>query len=131
MTAKWKEQFFLQIFSDSDDIRAKRNAFMSTKNIKVKHPKNLLFGHMTVNSVPKKSDSIEELIKRTFDIFLISETEIHDTFLNAQFKIEGYKSFRRNRDAFGGGLLFCVNEKLNCRSLKICLSNTFIEVLPL
>ena len=38
---------------------------------------------------------ILELIKRTFDIFLISETKIDDSFPNAQFKIEGYKSFRK------------------------------------
>ena len=48
-----------------------------------------------------------------------------------QFKIEGYKCFRKDRDAFGGGLLFYVNEKLNFRSLEICLCNTFIEILPL
>ena len=48
-----------------------------------------------------------------------------------QFKIEGYKSFRKDRDAFGGGFLFYVNEKLNCRSLEICLPNTFIDILPL
>ena len=48
-----------------------------------------------------------------------------------QFRIEGCKSFRKDRDAFGGGLLFYVNEKLNCRSLEICLPNTFIEILSL
>ena len=57
--------------------------------------------------------TIQELIKRTFDIFLISETKIDDSFLNVQFKIEGYKSFKKDRDAVGGGLLFYVNEKLN------------------
>ena len=47
---------------------------------------------------------------------------------NLKLKVaEGWK----DRDAFGGGLLFYVNEKLNCRSLEICLLNTFIEILPL
>ena len=86
---------------------------------------------MNVNSIRNKFVSIQELIKRTFDIFLISETKIDDSFPNVQFKIESYKSFRKDRDAFGGGLLFYVNEKLNCRSLEICLPNTFIEILPL
>ena len=57
-------------------------------------------------------DRIEELIKRTFDIFLISENRIDDSFP---------KSFRKDRDAFGGGLLFYANEKLNCKSLESCL----------
>ena len=66
-----------------------------------------------------KNFFILELIKRTFDIFLISETKIDDSFPNTQFKIEGYKSFRKDWDAFGGGLLFYANEKLSCRSLEI------------
>ena len=114
--------------SDYKNIRAKRNAFTSTKRIKANNPKNIFFGHLNVNSICNKFVSIEQLIKRTFDIFLISETKIDDSFPNAQFKIEGYKSFRKDRDAFGGGLLFYVNEKLNCRSLEICLPNTIIEI---
>ena len=107
-------------FSDFDNIRAKGNAFTSTKSIKAKHPKHLFFGHLNVNSIKfysttfrNKFASIQELIKRTFYIFLISETKIDDSFPNAQFKIEGYISFRKYRDAFGGEILFYVNE-LNC-----------------
>ena len=125
------KKFFFQIISDYDNIRAKGNAFTSTKSIKGKHPKNLFFGHLNINSICNKFVSIEELIKGKFDIFLISETKIDDSFPNAHFKIEGYKSFRKNRDAFGGGLLFYVNEKLNCRSLECCLPNSIIEILPL
>ena len=105
-------------FSDYDNIRAKGNASTSTKRIKIKHPKNLFFGHLNVNSICNKFVSIEELIKRTFDIFLISETKIDDLFPNAQFKIEGYKSFRKGRDASRGGILFYINEKLKCRYLR-------------
>ena len=86
---------------------------------------------MNVNSIRNKFVSIQELIKRAFDIFLISETKIDDSLPNVRFKIEGYKSFRKDRDFFGGGLLFYINGKLNCRSLEICLPNTFIEILPL
>ena len=117
-------------FSDYDNIRAKGNAFTSTKSIKAKHPKNLFFGHLNVNSIRNKFVSIQELIKRTFDIFLISETKTDDSFPNAQCEIEDYKSFRKDWDAFGGGLLFYVNEKLNCRSLESCLPNTIIEISP-
>ena len=53
----------------------------------------IFFGHLNVNSIPNKFVSIQELIKRTFDVFLISETKIDDSFPNAQFKIEGYKTF--------------------------------------
>ena len=91
----------------------------------------MFFDHLIVNSIRNKFVSIQELIRRTLDIFLISETKIDDSFPNAQFKIEGYKCVRKDRDAFGGGLLFYVNEKLYSRFLEICLPNTFIEILPL
>ena len=74
---------------------------------------------MNVNSIRNKFVTIQELIKSLFEVFLISETKIDDSFPNAQFKIEGYKSFRKDRDVFGGGLLFYNNEELNCRSLEI------------
>ena len=64
--------------SDYDNIRAKGNAFTSTKSIKAKHPKNLFFGHLNENSIRNEFVSIEELIKRTFDVFLISETKTDD-----------------------------------------------------
>ena len=54
-----------------------------------------------------------------------------DSFPNAQFKIEGYESSRKDQDAFGGGLFFSVNEKLNCRSLESFLPSTIIEILLL
>ena len=70
-------------FSDYDNILDKGNLFTSTKSIKAKHPKNLFLGHLNVNSTRNKFVSIQELIKRTFDIFLISETKIDDSFPNA------------------------------------------------
>ena len=74
-------------FSQYGNIRAKGNAFTSTKSIKAKHPKNLFFGHLNVNSIRNKFVSIQELIKRTFDILLTSETKIDDSFLYAQLKV--------------------------------------------
>ena len=70
-------------------------------------------------------------IKKAFNIFLIRESKIDDSFPYTQFTTEGYKSFREDRDAFGGEQLYYVNKKFNCRSLKICFPNTIIEILPL
>ena len=126
-----KENSSSKSFSDSDKIHAKGNALMSTKNIKAEHPKNLFFSHLNVNSIRNKFVSIQQFIKNTFDIFLMSETYIDDAYENGNFKIEGYKSFRKDQDAFGGALVFYVNKNLNYRYHEICLPNTFIEILPL
>ena len=78
-------------FSDSDDISAGGNAFASTKSIKAKHPKHLFFGHLNVNSIRNKFVTIQELIKRTFDAFLISETKIDVHFQMRNLKVKVIK----------------------------------------
>ena len=89
MTTKRKEKTSSKSFSDFDDILAKGNTLTSIKSIKVKHPKNLFFGHLNVHSIRNKFVSTQELVKSTFDIILISETKINDSFPNGRFKIEG------------------------------------------
>ena len=63
MTTKRKGELYTKSFSNSDDIRAKLNAFLSTKSIKLRHPKNVFFGHLNLNSICNKLASIQELIK--------------------------------------------------------------------
>ena len=48
--------------------------------------------------------------------FLISESKL-DSFFSKQFKINGYKIFRRDRNRYGGGLLLYVNEETPCKIL--------------
>ena len=52
-----------------------------------------------------------------FDIFLISESKLDDTFPNNQFKIDHYKMFRLDRNRYGGGLVLYVNEQVPCKKL--------------
>ena len=56
-----------------------------------------------------KFSSIAELVKHNTDVLIISETKINSSFLSEQFAIENYKIFRRDRNCFGGGLMFYVN----------------------
>ena len=57
------------------------------------------------------------MTKSKLDIFLVSETKIGHSFPNHQFSIDGNKTFRRDRNNFGGGLLFYMNENIPCREL--------------
>ena len=45
-----------------------------------------------------------------FSMFLISESKLDPSFPNSQFKINGFKIVTRDRNRYGGGLLFYVNE---------------------
>ena len=57
------------------------------------------------------------MIKSKLDIFLVFETKIDNSFPNLQFSTEGYKTYRRDRNNFGGGPSFYVNENIPCREL--------------
>ena len=62
------------------------------KSIKRKENyKNLIIGHLNINSVRNKIEMIGEIIK-VFDIFLITESKLNSTFPNEQFKITDFKN---------------------------------------
>ena len=56
-------------------------------------------------------------IIRDFDIFLISESKLGDTFPNSHFKINHCNMFRLDRTRYGGGLVLYVNEQVPCKKL--------------
>ena len=91
--------------------------FSFLKKIKSEHPKNLFFGQLHVNPIRNKFESVQEILQNTFDIFLVCETKIDSPFLNQQFCIPQYRIFRKGRNARSGGLLFYVNQDLNCKLL--------------
>ena len=67
----------------------------------------------------------------TFNIFLISESRLDDTFPDKQFHINGFKIFRFERNRYGGGLILYVHEGIPCKPLKIPLFDLNIEIIGL
>ena len=89
------------------------------KNYKLENPKNITIGHLNVNSLRNKFISCFDwgVRQSKLDIFLVSETKIDHSFPNQQFSIDGYKTYRRDRNNFGLGLLLYLNENILCREL--------------
>ena len=56
--------------------------FSVWKKTKSKHPQNLFFGHVSINSIRNKLESVQETIQNTFDIFIFSKTKIDSSFPN-------------------------------------------------
>ena len=56
-------------------------------------------GDLNINSIKNKFEFVWELIKHTFDIFLLSESKLDSSFPDNQFSIPG-----KDRDRNGGGL---------------------------
>ena len=56
-----------------------------------------------------------------FNIFLISESKLNDTFPDKQFQINGFKIFRCDSNRYGGGLILYFHERIPSKSIKIPL----------
>ena len=95
------------------------DAFSLLRNQRLDYPKNVIFGHLNINSLRNKFESISELITGKFDIFLINETELDASFPSNHFAMSGYKFVRKNRSKFGGGIAFYINDQLPSRIMKI------------
>ena len=70
-----------------------KNPFKTTGGLRSKHSKNVFRGNLSINS-QKKFDSVNELIKDTFKIFLLSESKPDSSFPDCQFSIPGYRIIR-------------------------------------
>ena len=80
------------------------------------YAKNSIIGHLNINSIRNKFGTLDNVVK-AFDIFLISESKLDNTFPINQFDIGGYKVFRRDRNRFGGGLTLYINELMNLQTI--------------
>ena len=63
---------------------------MRTKQQRIEHAKNTIICHLNINSVRNKFDTLDEIVK-AFDIFLISESKLDNTFPINQFSIRVIK----------------------------------------
>ena len=67
----------------------------------LKYAKNLIIGHLNINSIRNKFLDFKELILSDTDICLILETKLDDSFPDQQFHVNGYKMFRKDRNKSG------------------------------
>ena len=107
------------IFSETSNSKRKKlsstkakNPFKTIRGLRIKHPKNVFLGHLNINSLRNKFESVNELIKDTFDIFMLSESKLDSSFPDNQFLIPGYRIIRKDRNKNGGGILFYINEDI-------------------
>ena len=71
-----------------------------------------------VNSIRNKFDGLKFVIDNKIDIFLISENRLEDSFLTAQFLIEGSVTpYRHHRNSKGGGLLLYIRKDIPSKRL--------------
>ena len=63
------------------------------------------------------------------DVFFLSETKLDEIFPSIQFQIEGYKSFRRDRNCYEGGVCMYVNQDKAARRASLSnIENVCLEL---
>ena len=78
-----------------------------------KYPKQLIFGHMNINSLRNKMGPIADiLLKGYIDVFVIQETKLDSSFPHAQFHVTGYSHRRMDNKADSGGLIMYIRDDI-------------------
>ena len=109
--------------SDNQFDIMQENPIDSIRKLKLSNPHKIIPGHLNVNSLRNKFESIVDVIQGTFDIFLVSETKTDESFPDKQFCLNNFRIFRKDRNRYGGGIMFYVNENLPCKSLTTEIGN--------
>ena len=86
--------------------------FEKLSNTRLQNPSRSIIAQLNINSLHKKFDSLVQMLHNNLDILLISETKIDSSFPIAQFQIEGYTTYRLDRNAKGGGILLYIREDI-------------------
>ena len=111
------------ILSDNQSVSSVEvsisNSNENLKMIRLKNANRLIIAQININSLRNKFDFLVQMMSNNIDILLISETKIDSSFPNAQFYIEGYTMYRRDRNMNGGGLMLYVREDIPSCLLNI------------
>ena len=95
------------------------------KKLKISNLNRLVIGHLNINSLRNKFESLKLLIKGNIDILVLTESKLDNTFPLQQFAIEGYSMpFRLDNSATSGGVIIYVREDIPSRELT---SHTAID----
>ena len=70
---------------------------------------NLIVGTLNINSISPMSDEFKLIISGFFDVVIVTETKLDDSFPKAQFCIDAFSlPYRLDRNRNEGGLMIYV-----------------------
>ena len=94
------------------------------RNLKLANINRPVIAHLNINSIRNKIEALKLIIGNNIDILLVSETKLDDSFLTAQFAIQGYSApFRLDKNGRSGGLLFYVRDHILKKEIKGHMGN--------
>ena len=101
--------------------------------IRIKNPKQLIIGHLNIDSLRNKFDQLKSLVQDKVDILVVTESKLDDRFPDSQFHIQGYKvAFRKDRNKIGGGIIVFVRDDIPRKKLNVRIAEDiealFLEI---
>ena len=88
------------------------------KEIRAENFDNIIVGTPTINSISPKFDEFKLMISGYFDVIIVTETKLDDSFPKAQFCIDGFSiPYRLDRNRNGGGLMIYVRDDIPSKML--------------
>ena len=101
--------------SGHDTINLTEDPRMVLSKLRANNPNRPILGHLNVNFLASKLESLKDLIKDKLDILVVTETKIDESYPTSQFSIDGFSTpFRLDRNKSGGGVMIYVKEHLLC-----------------
>ena len=108
----------LDASGSSVDTTNENDSFLDTwsafDSMVKRHRANTKIGHINANSIAgfKFHEIKNWLMSGRFDILLITETKIDASFSSSQFKVEGFRMYRVDRNIYGGGLMVFIRNDI-------------------
>ena len=82
------------------------NPLSTIKNIRLSNVNRVVIDNVNINSLPNKFSQLKELVLKSVDILVLTQTKLDDSFPNSQFRVDGFSQpFRIDRNRSGGGVM--------------------------
>ncbi len=94
--------------SDEDQLTQNLNYIDKLNTFKKKSANNFTILHLNINSIYKKIDELDRLIKHNLDIITLNETKLDDSIPNTFYNNISYNQIRSDRNRNGGGMLILI-----------------------
>ena len=104
---------------------------MVLRSMRTKYVDNIIIASLNINSIRNKFDQLSSVIQGNVDLLVVNETKVDSTFPTAQFTMEGYTTYRLDRDKNGGGIMIFIREDIPSKILQNHNLPEHIEAVPI
>ena len=105
--------------SNNTNSKLELSCITNIKKIRSENIGNVIIGTLNINSLSSKFDDLKVLTSGIFDILIITETKLDETYPISQFHINGYSMpYRLDRNRNGGGVIIYVREDVPSKILR-------------